>query len=600
MRLIKNCFLGLFTLISMPVIALADDWRFDNVDRIVAMADIHGAYDAMTTTLQKANVLDADLNWSGGKTHLVIVGDILDRGPGSRAAMELLMRLEPEAEAAGGRVHVVFGNHESMPMTGDLRYVSAAEYAAFAADEDPAERLRWLKLFAQRSGSSIDAAISQFDKKFPPGYFAMRRAFRADGRYGQWLLQKNIIVVINGTAFVHGGLSAAVTKLGLQGVNGKLKDDLAEYVRILGLLTDAEILLPTDSHYDYRSILSNYLPGLNDDAETLHAVKAALRLEESELLSTEGPLWYRGNVVCPGIVESYRLDDALAAIGANRVVVGHTPTPNRKVLQRFDGRLIEIDTGMLNFYYNGSGNALVLEGDSIAVVNQLTNEISVPMDHPRHVGRRPAGLTTQDLQDLLENGEIVSVEARDDTTLVTLRHDGESVQAIFEKRAGRGVYPDVAAYRLDQLLSLDMVPVAVKREVDGSDGSLQFLPVNTFDEVQRSSNGAGAGAHCPIELQWAAMYLFDTLIYNEGRSQHRMDYDSSSLQLMLSEHDMAFAAKKGRPRHLAKAPIAVTRGWKDALAALSDDVLEEALADVLDRRRLRALASRRDELLATE
>ena len=98
----------LLAMLSVPFAATADNWRFDNVDRIVAMADIHGAYDAMTATLQKARVLDADLKWSGGKTHLVIVGDILDRGPDSRAAMELLMRLEGEAEAAGGRVHVVF------------------------------------------------------------------------------------------------------------------------------------------------------------------------------------------------------------------------------------------------------------------------------------------------------------------------------------------------------------------------------------------------------------------------------------------------------------------------------------------------------------
>ena len=585
---------------ALPSMALAGEWRFENVDRVVAMADIHGAYDAMTETLQEASVLDADLNWSGDKTHLVIVGDILDRGPGSRAAMELLMRLEGEAEAAGGRVHVVFGNHESMPMTGDLRYVSAAEYAAFADDEDPAERSHWLKRYAEKNGGNVDAVRDHFDEKFPPGYFAMRRAFRAEGRYGEWLLQKNIIVVINGTAFVHGGLSPAVTTLGLEGVNGKLKDGLAEYVRILGRLTDAEILLPTDSHYDYRAILTNYMPGLSDDAETLRDVKAAIRLEESELLGTEGPLWYRGNVVCPGIVEGHRLDDALSAIGAKRVVVGHTPTPSHKVLQRFGGRLIEIDTGMLNFYYGGSGNALVLEGDTVAVINQLGGETTVPVEHPRHVGQRPSDLTADDLQDLLQNGEIASVDTGDEGTIATVSRGGVSVQAIFEKRAGRGVYPGVAAYRLDRLLSLDMVPVTVIREVDGRDGSLQFLPGNTFDEVQRSSSGAGSGAHCPIAQQWAAMYLFDTLIYNEGRSQRRMDYERSSLQLILSEHDMAFASRKGRPRHLANAPLVVTRGWKEALATITDEVLDEALGDVLDKRRLRALAARRDELLATE
>ncbi len=596
----KSRLIVLIALLTLSPIAWPDEWHFDNVDRVVALADIHGAYDAMTETLKKASVLDADLKWSGGETNLVIVGDILDRGPGSRAVMELLMRLEDEAEAAGGRVHVIFGNHESMIMTGDLRYVSAAEYAAFADDEDPAERAHWLDRYAARKVASVEKLRDTFDKKFPPGYFAMRRAFRADGRYGQWLLQKNIIVVINGTAFVHGGLSPAVTELGMQGVNGNLKNDLAEYVRILGALSDAEIVLPTDSHYDYQEILKRSLPSLNGEAAMTRSVKAAMRLEESEVLSMDGPLWYRGNVACPEIIEGHRLDDALAAIDASRVVVGHTPTPNRKVLQRFDGRLIEIDTGMLNFYYKGSGNALVLEGDAISVVNQWAGESTLPMDHPRHVGQRPAGLTADEIQKLLQNGEIVSLEFVDGRTIATVRGNENSVQAIFEKRASRGVYADVAAYRLDKLLELDMVPVAVKREVDGRDGSLQFLPTNTFDEVERSSRRVGAGAHCPISLQWGAMYLFDALIYNEGRSKSRMDYDHSSLQLILSEHEQAFATKKGWPRHLQKAAVIVTSDWKDALAALSDEVLEETLGDVLDRRRLRALAARRDELLATE
>jgi len=73
----------------------------------VAIADIHGAYDAMVSTLQNADILGEDLSWVGEKATLVIVGDILDRGPKSRAAMDLLMRLEGEAESAGGRVQVL-------------------------------------------------------------------------------------------------------------------------------------------------------------------------------------------------------------------------------------------------------------------------------------------------------------------------------------------------------------------------------------------------------------------------------------------------------------------------------------------------------------
>ena len=601
-RNLKTFFFILIVLSTVPHSAWAREWRFDDVPRIVAIADIHGAYDAMVTTLRNVDILGDDLSWSGEQTQLVIVGDILDRGPKSRAAMDLLMRLEGEAEAAGGRVHVLIGNHESMILTGDMRYVSAAEYEAFAGEADAEERAHWLNLYVDRHGGNADEMHGKFEKDYPSGYFAMRRAFRADGYYGRWLLQKNIIVVINGTAFVHGGLPPAVARVGLQGVNKEMQEELVEYVAVLGVLTDAEVLLPTDSHYKYEAILNSYLPALDEDPAILQALDAGARLVNARLVSTDGPLWYRNNIMCPRIVEEHRLDAALAAIGADRVVVGHTPTPARKVLQRFDGRLIEIDTGMLNFYYSGIGHALVLEGDSVSVTDQLGVDSLVPLQQPRSVGRRPGNMTAEDLAVLLEQGEVIAVNKEDSPqrTLVKVSNGEDTLDAVFNKPKGRGFYPGVAAYRLDRLLQLDMVPVTVIRELDGSSGSLQFLPGNSIDEAERSATGQGSGAWCSITDQWPSMYVFDVLLYNEGRSQQRMLYDKSSWRLILSEHDRTFSTRKGRPAHLKKAPISVSPGWVNALTELSDEVLQESFSDVLDKRRLRALQSRRDELLATE
>jgi hypothetical protein len=41
--------------------------------------------------------------WSFDGVERVIVGDIVDRGADSRVAMDLLMRLEDEANSAGGK-----------------------------------------------------------------------------------------------------------------------------------------------------------------------------------------------------------------------------------------------------------------------------------------------------------------------------------------------------------------------------------------------------------------------------------------------------------------------------------------------------------------
>ncbi len=61
------------------------------VDRIVAVGDVHGDYEQFVKTLRAAEVIDEQNKWIGGKTHLVQTGDVLDRGPDSRQAMDLLI-----------------------------------------------------------------------------------------------------------------------------------------------------------------------------------------------------------------------------------------------------------------------------------------------------------------------------------------------------------------------------------------------------------------------------------------------------------------------------------------------------------------------------
>src|SRR5205085_9388503 len=86
--------------------ALAQD-TWTGVDRVVAIGDVHGDFERFTAVLRSAELIDEDGNWTGGTTHLVQVGDVLDRGPDSREAMDLLMKLEPQAAKAGGYVHAL-------------------------------------------------------------------------------------------------------------------------------------------------------------------------------------------------------------------------------------------------------------------------------------------------------------------------------------------------------------------------------------------------------------------------------------------------------------------------------------------------------------
>ena len=158
----KPLFLGVFITIALYGAPSwpAAEWRFSGADRIVAVADIHGAYDSFVRILRQSDVIDDELDWVGDTTHLVIVGDVLDRGPDSRQAMDLIMRLQTEALTAGGRVHLALGNHELMNLTGDLRYVSAGEYAAFAADETIQMRDAAFARFLGQSPEAVDETVT--------------------------------------------------------------------------------------------------------------------------------------------------------------------------------------------------------------------------------------------------------------------------------------------------------------------------------------------------------------------------------------------------------------------------------------------------------
>ncbi len=101
--LLRRRFLPLFLLVLAAAPAVAQD-TFKGVQRIVAIGDVHGDYDQFVSLLRTAGLIDGENKWTGGKTHLVQVGDVVDRGPASRKVMDLLMELEKQAKEAGGRV----------------------------------------------------------------------------------------------------------------------------------------------------------------------------------------------------------------------------------------------------------------------------------------------------------------------------------------------------------------------------------------------------------------------------------------------------------------------------------------------------------------
>jgi hypothetical protein len=313
--------------------------EYQGVDRIVAVGDVHGAYDRFIEILRGAGIVDEHLRWAGGRTHLVQTGDVVDRGPDSRKAVDFLEELAKQARRAGGQVHALLGNHEVMRMLGDMRYVSPREYDAFATPHSIEVRRRYVEGLSAEERTKLAAGAAEL----PLGYVEMREAFGRNGQYGRSLRSHDAVVKVNDVVFLHGGLNPDVAKMSCKDINEtvhrELTDDLAK--------TRAEPL------------------------KTLVA-------------GPDGPFWYRGlgeesNGSTPNV------DQILESQKAKALVVGHTVQRTGRIQMRFDGKVFAIDTGMQPEYVTG-GRASALEIKDGVFTAIYTDQRQILLD-PRQASR---------------------------------------------------------------------------------------------------------------------------------------------------------------------------------------------------------------------
>lgn len=320
---------------TRPVRA-ASGCEFTGIERVVAVGDVHGAYDRYLEILKTAGVIDADAHWSAGATHLVQLGDLVDRGNDSRKVLDFVRRLEREAQSAGGRLHVLLGNHEVARMLGDLRLTMPGEYEAFATADSESTRDKYVKSLNLANSSERDQIL----KHTPLGLAELRVAFGRDGEYGRWLRQLPVTITIDGLMFLHGGISPAVASLGSCGrINDQVRRELT-----------------------------------SDLDKTRAAPLASL------VARADGPLWYRGLAQEPEPSFAPQVDEVLQKLHVRGIVVAHTVTPTSRVTTRFDGRVILMDTGMQPAYVpDGRASALEIRRDgATAIYVDRRDPVSLP------------------------------------------------------------------------------------------------------------------------------------------------------------------------------------------------------------------------------
>lgn len=147
------------------------DWQYRQPEKVFVMSDPHGRLDCVISLLLGNGIIDKNYKWSFGSNHLMVIGDIFDRGKDVPQIFWLFYKLEDEAVQAGGTVSFLLGNHEPLVLANDLRYTKDK-----------------YKVLAQKLG--VD---------YP-------QLFGTDTELGRWLGTRNTMQTIGSDLYVHAGL----------------------------------------------------------------------------------------------------------------------------------------------------------------------------------------------------------------------------------------------------------------------------------------------------------------------------------------------------------------------------------------------------------
>jgi hypothetical protein len=230
-----------------------------------------------------------------------------------------LRSLQAGAKRAGGEVVVLAGNHELMGMLGDWRYLSPEALASYGGAE------------------------------------ARRAALARSGDEGRWLRTLPAIAKRDGCVFVHGGVEPALARLGVNGIARRASRELARVDRERERAV-RETLIAADAPLEALLALKRPL---------LHGFETWL------ITHPDGPFWFRGWAQWSDAEVDAQLPAVLSALGAERLVMGHTPQLPATIRLRAGGRVVLADTGMLGgaSFPGGAPLALEIRGQALTLLD---------------------------------------------------------------------------------------------------------------------------------------------------------------------------------------------------------------------------------------
>lgn len=330
-------------------------------ERIIAIGDLHGDIQLTKKILKIAQVIDDNLNWIGGNTIVVQVGDQIDRcrpmntknvkntncmnsedtdEASDITILKLFTDLHKQAVKKGGAVISLFGNHELMNIMGDMSYVSKKGLDQFNDYTDP-----------------INPTI-----KFSSGKEARKHAFAPGNEYGKFLACTRVAtVIIGGFLFAHAG----IIKEFMDDVNIKSKNDLIRINRDI-------------RRWLLKLINKNYVDKI--------VRGSSYSIFWNRILGNIPPNVSNTDPIC----EKYLSDDVFEIFHIKSMIIGHTPQfyLNKQGINKTCGnKLIRVDIGgsdafnkFDNIYSKNKHKTHLREAQVLEIINIIENNTEIKTD----------------------------------------------------------------------------------------------------------------------------------------------------------------------------------------------------------------------------
>jgi hypothetical protein len=246
-------------------------------EKMLVLSDIEGNFQAFKLMLKGAGVIDDQFKWSFGNGHVVFLGDFFDRGLNVTEVLWLIYKMEDEAEAAGGKVHYILGNHEVLNLQGNTQYV----------------RRKYLE-----NTALLGEEYSEW--------------FGRNSELGRWLRTKNAVEKIGDYVFCHGGISVEMADSGmsLEEINTIARRYYGVRVSEIDDPRGQMVFNVEKGVFWFRQAARNRMP--EEDVTKVLAYAGASRMVIGHTLVPDVTSLYSGRVLCVDLYHDENLRNGFA------------------------------------------------------------------------------------------------------------------------------------------------------------------------------------------------------------------------------------------------------------------------------------------------